>query len=108
MSFLSPDWVSVIFHVSGLAREQHNMDASWNRSLLLFMTVSSEAGPRLYLCGSSPSDFFSYFKVFWKKNKQLKDLYLVFSDKKGDFYTGLELVCASLLEVSGRKTPHWL
>lgn len=71
------------------------------------MTTSSEEGPKVCLCGSSPSDLFSYFKVIWKKNKQLKDLYLVFRARKGDFYTGLELFCASFLEgskVEGR--PH--
>jgi len=75
--------------------------------MLLSMTISSEEGPKVHLCGSSPSYLFSYFKAIWKNNKQLKDLYLVFKGRKGAFYTGLELVCALLLEgskVEGR--PH--
>ncbi|XP_029862606.1 cilia- and flagella-associated protein 299 isoform X1 [Aquila chrysaetos chrysaetos] len=75
-------------------------------STLLSMTISSEEGPEVHLCDSSPSDLFSYFKVIGKKNKQLRDLYLVFRVRKGDFHTGLELVCASFLDgskVEGRS-----
>ncbi|KAM6266848.1 cilia- and flagella-associated protein 299 isoform 1-T1 [Spheniscus humboldti] len=55
-------------------------------SRLLSMTISSEEGPKVHLCGSSPSDLLSYFEVTWKKNKQLKDLYLVFRGRKGGIF----------------------
>lgn len=77
--------------------------------MLSSMTMLLEERPKGRLCGSSPTDLLSYFKVTWKKNEQLKDLWFVFGGRKEDFYTSLELVCAWLLEeVKSKEDPIYL